>query len=203
MTAEGRGRLPSHVAQLLVTALGDVMQRERRAQRVGARKRAARLARSRAQIAASLVQHWRSYDMVNRPVTMFHPAQRFTGAGSWSEVQFFEDFGFWKDGFAQVVRALALLPTVLQCKTRCSATREQALMVLLKRWRDPRPWSAVAAGLRASRQWCTEVYRTVHELLSSNYLPLLKVIDFKRVVQHAQDWAAAVEAKTQCEAGML
>ena len=79
MTAGDRGRLPDHIAQPLVAALGGVMQRERRALRAGARKRAARLARSRRQISAALVRHWRSYDKVNRPVTMLHPAQRFSG----------------------------------------------------------------------------------------------------------------------------
>ena len=66
MTAEGRGRLPDHVAQPLVAALAGAMKRERRAKRAGAHKCAARFARSRKQITASLVRHWRSYDKVNR-----------------------------------------------------------------------------------------------------------------------------------------
>ena len=126
------------------------MQRERRAQRAGARKRAARLARSRRQISAALVRHWRSYDKVNRPVTMLHPAQRFSGRSDYTEANFFDEFGFWKDGFGEVVRAMSLLPHVLVGKARCSATREQAPMVLLGGWGDPRPWSAIAAGLHAT-----------------------------------------------------
>ena len=93
MTAEDRGRLPDHIAQPLVAALGGVMQREQRAQRAGARKRAARLARSRRQISAALVRHWRSYDKVNLPVTMLHPAQRFSGRSDYTEANFFDEFG--------------------------------------------------------------------------------------------------------------
>ena len=72
MTAQDRGRLPDHVAQPLMWAVGSTMKRERRARRSGACKRAARLARRRKQMSTALVMHWRSCDKVNRPVTGFH-----------------------------------------------------------------------------------------------------------------------------------
>ena len=194
MSALDRGRLPDHVAQPLAWALYSTVQRERRARRVGACKRAVRLARRRKRICSALVRHWRSFDKVNRPVTAFHPAQRFRGASSWAEADFFEDFGFWKDEFRGVCGALRLLPGVVQGKNRCTATREQALMVLLKRWRDPRPWEALARSFRTTRQWCTDIYMATHRLFVEHYLPLLKVIDFRRVIGAAADWAAAPNA---------
>ena len=135
MTAQDRGRLPDHVAQPLMWAVGSTMKRERRARRSGACKRAARLARRRKQMSTALVMHWRSYDKVNRPVAGFHPCERFKGASSWAEVGFFDDFGFWKAEFSEVCSALCLLPETIHGKARCTASREQAPMVLLRRWR--------------------------------------------------------------------
>ena len=103
-------------------------------------------------------------------------------ASSWTEVGFFDDFGFWKAEFSEVCNALCLLPETIHGKARCTASREQALMVLLRRWRDPRPWEALAACLRATRPWCIDIYSVTHKLLVQHYLPLLKVVDFKRVI---------------------
>ena len=76
-----------------------------------------------------------------------------------SKYDFYNNTGFWPNQFQEIMNELKLIPnTIIHRKTRCKATKELSLYILLRRWRKADNWEDVQNHIRQKRSYCIIIY---------------------------------------------
>ena len=158
---QDRGWMPSHDVRVLRMHLGFTLQRLDKQR--GACRRERRLAdrglatadpgrqlrrtkrmrahrRTCAQLARALHLHYMSYNKIYRPTPAFTAPPMYEPWSTLTEQAFMDTARFTREEFMEVVQKLVLIPGVVITKTRCRATKQLALYVVLRRWSGPESW---------------------------------------------------------------
>ena len=89
--------------------------------------------------------HYTSYDMVVWPTLLFRDPPIVNPIEELTPYRFYQNSGFWPDQFLEISQNLILIPDVIVCdRTRCSARKELALFVLLRRWNKADNWENIS-----------------------------------------------------------
>ena len=92
--------------------------------------------------------HYMSYDRFSRPYKFYELPQVENPHTQFSSHAYYEMTGFWPEQLAVLNQELTLIPDVIRCRrTGCSATKDLALFLLLRRWHMPGNWSSVSRDL--------------------------------------------------------
>jgi hypothetical protein len=136
-----------------------------------------------------LSNHYMSYDKFSRPYHHYElpavddPSTQFTSH------RFHELSGFWPEQVHEICREMALIPGTIVCpSTRCTASKELALFVVLCRWHIPSSWELVGGDLRCQRGWCIQIYSTMFDELCK-YHVCVRVLDYRRIVPLLSTWS--------------
>ena len=202
-TAWSRGRIPAHEVSLLKKIILHEREDEERLMATRSRYRKAGLPykywKCRENIALStiqtcLIKHCTSYDKVTRPAAlhgrppMTQPLQELT------PYKFYYLVGFWPEQFRTICECLTLLPERIRTHSRCIATREEGLFLLLLRWKHVASWENAANEMRRGRSWCITIYRAFFALCAKHYRKCVKIIDYRRILPLLESWSATLQA---------
>mmetsp|Transcript_27674 Transcript_27674/g.39584 ORF Transcript_27674/g.39584 Transcript_27674/m.39584 type:complete len:148 (+) Transcript_27674:236-679(+) len=111
--------------------------------------------------------------------------------------------GFWPVQFHDICSCLSLIPARIKTASHCVASREEALFLLLLRWKHIATWDHTKRVMRRGRCWCITVYKAIFALVAQHYRRCVKVIDYRRVVSLLGDWTEALQAHTGCSLDVL
>ena len=179
-SALSRGRLPSYLRRQVHYLLCLLMnQRARRGRTI---TRMSSLSthlvccftmqnsqRSNSRLLSSLFNAIYSYDMNLRPTIIFphlpleNPVEEFPAA------TFFQLTGFWPGQFEEMCNNLILIPDIIVCtETRCRASKQLSIFLLLRRWNKADTWDDVSRVLHHGRVWCIKINCAVFQLLAQH-----------------------------------
>ncbi len=97
--------------------------------------------------------------------------------------EFYKLAGFWPGQFVEVSDNLVLFPDRIICPTTCcTASKQLALFVLLRQWKNADKWDDVARVMKRGRVWCIKVYRALFSLLAQHYRKLVQVLDYQHII---------------------
>jgi hypothetical protein len=140
-----------------------------------------------------LHNHYTSYDMVMRPTVLFRNPPMANPVDELTSYNFYHFSGFWPDQFTEICENLMLIPDVIICeRTRCSARKDLALFLLLRRWNKADTWDDVAGLLRRGRCWCIQIYRKFFSLLKRHYRRCVQVLDYRQIIPLFSEWSDAI-----------
>jgi hypothetical protein len=152
----------------------------------------------------SLYHHYYSYDMYIRPTVLFDQLPLEDPIAELQPTEFYELCGFWPGQFREVVDSLSLLPDTITCPiTRCAASKDIAIFLLLRRWKKADKWEDVSRVMRRGRVWCIKIYRSVFSLLSQHYRRLVQVLDYRRIIPLLEEWSDSMVHNTGCSPDVL
>ena len=160
-TALSRGRIPSYLRrqyyQLLLLLMEGGARRNRRcrllsqfsvtwsaslnhslvmAMEYSSQRSSSRFLNS---LTMALYNHCTSYDMHVRPTLLFDYLPFDDPIAELVPTEFYELSGFWPDQFTEIINNLTLLPERIVCPiTRCYASKQLAIFVMLRRWKKSR-----------------------------------------------------------------
>jgi hypothetical protein len=96
----------------------------------------------------SYFNHYCSYDMVCRPTVLFHAPPVVDPVAELPSSEFYELSGFWPGQFMEISDNLLLIPQQIVCpQSRCTASKQLALFVMLRRWKKADKWDDVSRAL--------------------------------------------------------
>jgi hypothetical protein len=148
---------------------------------------------------ASFYYHYYSYDMFIRPTILFNEQPMEDPVNELPPTEFYELSGFWPGQFREIVDNLHLIPDRITCSvTRCAASKDTALFLMLRRWRKADKWEDVSRVMRRGRVWCIKIYRELFSLLVQHYRRLVQVIDYRRIIPLLEEWSDSMVLYTGC-----
>jgi hypothetical protein len=194
--AEDRGRLPAHeVREVVETSLCLLENKQREGRHRFVAFNLGFLPNlSYVNIAADcymniVSNHILSYDKVSRPYVTYDLPKVVTPTQQFTKYSFYLMTGFWPEQVSAISDELTLIPEMIQCrKTRCAATKEQAIFLLLRRWHLPTSWEIVSKDMRQQRSWCILIYYELFYLLAQHYRKLVRVLDYRRIMPLLESW---------------
>ena len=107
--------------------------------------------------------------------------------------------GFWPGQFKEISYNLLLIPDTIVCsRTRCTAPKQLAIFVMLRRWKKADKWEDVARLMRRGRVWCINIYRQIFSLISQHYRRLVQVLDYHRIIPLLEEWSDTMVLFSGC-----
>ena len=107
----------------------------------------------------ALLRHRMSFDSYTRPRQEFSLPRMTEPWNELTDSRFKKCTRFYKKEFQRICDALTLIPAKIVTKTRCTATKELAVFVLLRRWAGAWPCPgrgrAIVRGRRGARRGAT------------------------------------------------
>ncbi len=98
--------------------------------------------------------------MVVCPTVLYHAPPVTDPVAELPSSEFYELSGFWPGQFLEISDNLLLLPQQIVCPiSRCTASKQLALFLMLRRWKKADKWDDVSQALRRGRVWCIKIYR--------------------------------------------
>jgi len=147
----------------------------------------------------SLLQHYFSFDMFNRHTVLFHAPPVTDPVAELPSSEFYELSGFRPGRFQEISDNLLLLPQHIFCPiSRCTASKQLALFLMLRRWKKADKWDDVSRALQRGRAWCIKSYRQFFSLLGRLYRKLVQVLDYRRIIPLLEDWSFTMVQYTGC-----
>jgi hypothetical protein len=147
----------------------------------------------------SYFNHYCSYDMVCRPTVLFHAPPVVDPVAELPSSEFYELSGFWPGQFMEISDNLLLIPQQIVCpQSRCTASKQLALFVMLRRWKKADKWDDLSRALRRGRVWCIKIYREIFSLLNQHYRKLVQVLDYHRIIPLLEDWSFTMVQYSGC-----
>jgi hypothetical protein len=127
--------------------------------------------------------HMLSYERVSCPYVTYDLPKVVMSTQQFTKYSFYLMTGFWPEKVSAISVALASIPDMIQCqKTRCAATKERAIFLLLWRWHLPTSWEIVSKDMRQQHSWCILIYYELFFLLAQHYRKLVRVLDNGRIL---------------------
>jgi len=151
-----------------------------------------------------LTNHYMSYDMWSRPYRVYDLPSVDNIYEQFSSHRFYELTGFWPVQVQEICQNLSLIGDTIVCQsTRCTAPKDLAVFVLLRRWHIAGTWELVAADMRQQRGWCIQIYLAFFQQLKDPYRKCVRVLDFRRIVPLLDTWSDMMVHCTGCEKDVL
>ena len=146
--AMSRGRIPAHhvldyYKMLSLTITRNNKNRIKKRKQLGRRRiiRKNNTMKYEDILYKALLFHHYSYDKSTRPSVEFNLPPLLQPVEVLSKYDFYNNTGFWPNQFQEIMNELKLIPnTFIHRKTRCKATKELSLYILLRRWRKADNW---------------------------------------------------------------
>ncbi len=150
-----------------------------------------------------LIQHYLSYDKLSRaaPTYLLPPIE--SPLLQLTSLRFYQLSGFWPVQFSEVANEMVLIPERIVCKNRVTASKELALFILLRRWKNEDLWEEVGHDLRRQRSWCICIYHEIFRLVARCYRNCVRVIDYRRVIPKFSEWSDKMVAHCNCDPDTL
>jgi hypothetical protein len=150
-----------------------------------------------------LSNHFMSYDMWSRPYCTYELPPIENVYQQFSSHRCYELTGFWPTQLQEICQNLLLIDDRIVCPTtRCSASKDLALFVLLRRWHINGTWELVAADLRRQRGWCIQIYQVMFQHLKV-YHKCVRVLDYRQIIPQIDTWSDLMVHCTGCERDVL
>jgi len=144
-------------------------------------------------------EHFYSFDMFVRPTVLFEQPPLLDPVAELPSSEFYEMCGFWPGQFQEISDNLLLIPERIACpRTRCTAPKQLAIFVMLRRWKKADKWEDVARLMRRGRVWCINISRQIFSLISQHYRRLVQVLDYHRIIPLLEEWSDTMVLYSGC-----
>jgi hypothetical protein len=110
---------------------------------------------------SSLYYHFYSFDMI-----LFNEQPMEDPVNDLTSTEFYELSSFWPAWFREVVDNLHLIPC---SATRCVASKDVAVFLMLRWWKEANKWEDVTHVMWRGPVWCIKIYIELFNQLDQNY----------------------------------
>jgi hypothetical protein len=130
-----------------------------------------------------------SYDKISRPYVQYQLPKVITPDTQFTKYIYHQMTGFWPEQVQEICQELILIPDVIRCRrSGCSASKELAIFVMLRRWHIAAKWEVVSKDLRRQRSWCILIYHEIFCLVVRFYRKCVRVLDYRRITPLLEEW---------------
>jgi hypothetical protein len=160
-SAFDRGRVPAHeIRQVMETSLMLLLAKARAGRhqfvafQLGFHTEKENLHVAARSYTDMISEHYMSYDRFSRPYVNYELPKVVSPSEQFTKYMYYQMAGFWPEQDVEISWELTLIPDVIRCRrSGCTATKELAIFLPLRRWHIAGKWEAVSKDMRQHRTW--------------------------------------------------
>jgi hypothetical protein len=136
-----------------------------------------------------LVTEHLSYDKISCPFVQYQLPKVITPDTQFTKYIFHQMTGFWPEQVQEICQELILIPDIIRCRrSGCSASKELAIFVMLRRWHIADKWEVVSKEFRWQRSWCILIHHEIFCLVVRYYRKCVRVHNYRGITPLLEEW---------------